>query len=181
MRLIKAFNKEQLTALGVAVVCGLLLLGGLAGGESVEVTDYTVGAEARTYQPPQSRFGELPGPDFAKYWRGRDIFRGEVAKPMDLPVMALPHARVEMPSAPPLASGPRLLALRKIRVAHGIFYLDPAHPVTTPGRRSGTTSTSARWRSRSSASSSPTGRGTTASGRRTATASTRGRRTRSSG
>lgn len=116
MKLLRAFNKEQWAAALAAAVGAVWVGGGLAGGLGP--------AAERPWAPPEAVYERMPvrGPEFpeetfARYWQGRDIFRGEAAARLPVPYLRPPEPREEAPPAPRLRPGPSPAAYHRLASA----------------------------------------------------------------
>lgn len=106
MKILRSFNKEQITVAATVAICGALLVGALLGGR-VTAVDTIVGAPDRAYARPPSRFAEFVQDDFRSYWGpGSDIWRPEYASRLPVPPIKPPEPRPDSLVAPMFRPGP---------------------------------------------------------------------------
>jgi tetratricopeptide (TPR) repeat protein len=106
MKILRSFNKEQITVAVTVALCSALLAGAFLGGR-VTAVDTIVGAPDRPYARPPSRFAEFVQDDFRPYWaQGSDIWRPEYATRLQVPTIRPPEPRPDALAAPMFRPGP---------------------------------------------------------------------------
>ncbi|MBI2931298.1 MAG: hypothetical protein HYY16_06575, partial [Planctomycetes bacterium] len=122
-RILKRFNREQLTLGAAGGLAGLLLLTGLGGGEPAGATFRLPSAE-RAYASAPSTAPEYVHEKFSVYWDGRDIFMPVAVDKLPVPDLTPPMPRLEPLALPPLGPGPAFEALN--RLTHGTISVGAA-------------------------------------------------------
>lgn len=128
MKFLKALNKEQWAA-AVAAAAGVVWAGGALAGGLGPAADPPLAPPEAVYERSPVRAPEFPEADFARYWQGRDIFRGEAAARLPVPYLRPPEPRDEAPPAPSLRPWPSTAAYNRLPVPRKYPAVSPGAPV----------------------------------------------------
>jgi tetratricopeptide (TPR) repeat protein len=126
MKLLKAFNKEQWTAVAAAALGLLFTAGSLTGGLGPSVGAPPTPSERPFERPPQ-RFAEFPDEKFDRY-DPKGVFVGQSASKLPVPVLKAPEPREEELPAPLFRPSPGTEGYNKL----GLKTKYPTLSVETP-------------------------------------------------
>jgi tetratricopeptide (TPR) repeat protein len=128
MKTLQALSKEQWTAVASAVLCALFLLSGGLGGSAAPAV-MTVEGVDRVVGTPPAHFAEFVDDDFARYWKGRDIFPADTADRLPVPPLRAPEPRDEEISAFLFRPSPGFEVYNRLPLKGKYPFLVPGSPL----------------------------------------------------